>query len=87
MRERHISGPLKKSSVNPESPLLKEASPRGKSISEPPKINAGATSGSGGKRVINTETHPSKTSSTFTAPRQGESHNPVDCGYTKPGKM
>lgn len=74
---------LKKSTVNKPSPLLKESATRGKSVPIAPGVNAG-TGGkpAGDKRIINTETHPSKTSSTFTAPRKDYSGSVTDMGYT-----
>lgn len=83
--------PLKKSTANPEAPSLKEASPRAKGVPMAPKVNEGTDGkASGAKRIIQTEIKPAgrnSTSSTFTAPRSGESHDPLQCGYTKPGKM
>lgn len=78
--------PLKKSGTNPEAPLLREKAPHGaKSPVERPNQPLGTN-----RHVAVDEAHPAgrdSTSSTFRAPRGGESHNPVDCGYTKPGKM
>lgn len=83
--------PLKKSTANPQPPMLAEAKPRGKSVPMAPKINAG-TGGSpdGAKRIINTEAHPAgrnSSSSTFRAPRVEGSGSDLERGYTKPGKM
>ena len=76
-------GSLKKSTVNPTQPNIKDASGGGKGVHPAPKINAEA----GGKRVILTEASASGKKNTFTAPRKDGSMDPAMCGYTKPGKM
>lgn len=76
---------LKKSTANPNPPNLKEISPRGKGIpSNPPQ--AAAKTGGSKAAVIQTEIKPAgrnSSSSTFTAPRKGDSGDPMHCGYTK----
>jgi hypothetical protein len=83
--------PLKKSPVNAEPPNQMEAKPRGKSVPMAPKINEGTNGqADGAKRVISTEAKPAgrnSTQSTYRAPRGSESSNPVECGYTKLGKV
>lgn len=77
--------PLKKSTVNPQPPLLIDAKPRGKSVPMAPKINAEGNA----KRVIDAEASPAgrnSSSSTFNAPRKDNGSNPVELGYTKLGK-
>lgn len=85
--------PLKKSTANPQPPLLAEAKPRGKSVPMAPKINEG-TGGKadGAKRIINTEAKPAgrdsaSHKSTFKAPLKDNGSNPSDLGYTKLGKV
>lgn len=73
---------LKKSGANPEPPLIKDADGhKGSPVTRPnsPKSES--------NRVIYSDASPSKSSSTFKAPRKEPSCAPMDCGYTKPGKM
>lgn len=77
---------MKKSTVNPSADLIKDVSATKPKPHVTPKINQGAD----GKRVIHAETKPAgrnSSSSTFNAPRKEGSHDPLTCGYTKPGKM
>lgn len=76
--------PLKKSTANPQPPSQQEGKAHAAGApKQPPQAAAktGAKSGRGTVAVV--EGRPSKTSSTYRAPRGGESHNPVECGYTK----
>ena len=79
---------LKKSTTNDPAPLLKEISARGKGMPSEPVRAAAKT---GGKTPANTvglvEIKPKgNTTSTFRAPRRGDSCSPMECGYTKLGK-
>lgn len=83
MKNVTTKGPLKKSGANPNPPMLEEGKPRGKGM-PPTRPNL---PGSEKNHVILTEAKPAgrnSTSSTFRAPRGGESHDPAECGYTKP---
>lgn len=81
-----------KSKANPNPPNVAEGKNHyAKGVPMAPKINEG-TDGQpdGAKRVINTEVKArgrDSTRSTYTAPRKGDSHDPMECGYTRPGKM
>ena len=75
-------GMLKKSTVNPTPPNIKDASGGKKGVPMAPKINAQAD----GKRVIDSEASPSNKKNTFRAPRSGGGGSPADLGYTKLGK-
>ena len=76
-------GQLKKSTVNKAAPLLKDAKPAGKNVSQPPKVNAEAM----GKRVIQGDVKPNKHVSTFRAPRGSDGGSPAELGYNKLGKV
>lgn len=76
--------PLKKSPVNPDAPLIKDASGhKGAPVTRP------NTPKSTENRVLleQNQAGKSRTSSTFTAPRKESGGSAVECGYTKPGKM
>lgn len=73
----------KKSTTNPEPSLLEEVKGHGASAPKTRPNSPDSTK----NRVILTGASPSRTSSTFTAPRKEPSCAPMDCGYTKPGKM
>lgn len=83
--------PLKKSPVNPTQPNVDEAKAHAASK---PKMAPQATAKEGSKdgRHTVTATNVSgagrnSSSSRYTAPRGKESSDPMQCGYTKPGKM
>lgn len=84
--------PLKKSTVNPTPPVLKEGTERAKNVPMAPKINEGATGKTGGRRIINSEGSPAgrnaaSAKSTFRAPRSESGGSVTDIGYTKLGKV
>ena len=84
MKNATTAGPLRKSTVNPQPPVLTEGHPRGKGVSSAAPTKVGSM---GGGRVLVDEAKPAgrnSTDSTFTAPRKEPSHNPAECGYTKP---
>lgn len=73
---------LKPSKKSGHSPLLEEANPRGKQAPVTKPNSPDSTR----NRVIITDASGAKHSQTFTAPRKEGSMNPMECGYTKPGK-
>lgn len=76
---------LKKSGTNPPAPLLKEASPRGKGMpGNPPQAKAKTGGSTAGMMLAGVKpAGRNSSSSTFRAPRGGESSDPSCCGYTK----
>ena len=83
------NNPLKKSMANPNPPNVAEAKPASKGVKMAPKINEG-TGGQpdGAKRIIQNEASPSKTSSTYRAPRSNSGgSDPYETGYSKLGKV
>lgn len=78
--------PLKKSTTNPEPTMIAQNQPtphKGKPVTRPnsPASDAG--------RVLleQNQAGSHKTGSTFRAPRSSGSSDPLQTGYTKPGKM
>lgn len=85
--------PLKKSTVNPVQPNVAEGKAHAASA---PKIAPQATEKKGGSEgrhtVIQTEKKPAGRDaaigkSTFQAPRKDGGNDPLERGFTKPGKM
>lgn len=80
--------PLKKSTANPQAPSVQEGKSHAAGAPKhAPQAKAKSGNNEGRHTVAVMEGHTSKTSSTYKAPRSEGSHNPVECGYTKPGKM
>src|SRR5689334_15908355 len=80
--------PLKKSTANPQPPSQQEGKPHAAGAPKhAPQAKAKSGNSEGRNTVAVVEGHTSKTSSTYRAPRSEGSSNPVECGYTKPGKM
>jgi len=82
---------LKKSTVNPEQPNIKDAPAASKGMGKQPPQAAAKTGGKEpAKNIAQVEIQPAgrnSSSSRYTAPRKEGSSAPFDCGYTKPGKM
>lgn len=77
---------LKKSTANPPAPVLAEAKSHKAGAPKTVPNRPGSASG----HVLQSEAKPAgrnSSSSRYTAPRKEGSHNPLECGYTKPGKM
>lgn len=77
-------GHLAKTTTNPQPPLEARASGHGKGVAsvKPTKPLVDDS-----RRVLESQASAKgrdSSSSTFKAPRGGESHNPAECGYTKP---
>lgn len=77
---------LKKSMVNRVQPHVADAKGGSKGMPSQP-AQATSRKGNSSAGVILTEAKGAKHKATFRAPRQGGGESPMECGYTKPGKM
>ena len=77
---------LKKSTANRQPPVLAEAKGGPKGIpAQPAQATARQGNSTAGGPLI-AEAKGAKHNATFRAPRQ-EHSSPMECGFTKPGKM
>lgn len=80
--------PLKKSTVNPTQPNVYEGKSHKASAPKSPPTAAEKKGKPAGTVAVNeAKAGGGSGRNTFTAPRREGGHDPLECGYTRPGKM